>query len=504
MLKLDGLRLFVDRRLSAVTDDIFLRLASTVTEYEREVYRLKQEIHRQRRLLEDRPEDRPGDTPGDTPEDTPGDRPEGVLQVSSTEEEQQVRGRSFVKQEEGGASVTEETDTRFIQSPDWLRETPETEQSPSSNQIQSCREEVGPQPAVNKQEVFSVKQEVDEGHMMLEEVSSQQEGVLPVFTIEEEQQVRGRGFTQLIREGGASGPEETYTMSTQSPDWLMESNDDEGSPSSHREENLLPGPSDYLIRPEPGGTCTPPHHNMYTVIQSESSTEDSDDAQSESGLQGTPGTGTRTPADQKLLVCGSCDREFSSTRTLRKHIRRNMSQDQDQMSCSLRRQRAPFQTPAKSFSCRVCGSSFYTQGILVRHAENHCKEPESQCGACGDHLGSTETLRDHLRSHKELGSTCDVCGKKCSSIRRMEIHKRVHTGEKPYRCGFCNRDFSRKESLERHLKVHSGDRPHNCGLCRRTFTRREYLVHHLNTGHTERLGPPAGTERTEPFTWSTT
>lgn len=334
-------------------------------------------------------------------------------------------------------------------------------------------------------------------------------GVLQILTTEEAQQARGRDFSLHIKleEGRASGPEEVNTKFTQSPDWLMESNGDEGSFSSNhmetqREEDLLPAPSDLLIRPEPGWTCKSADHSMDSVIQSESSTEDSDDTQYEPGLQRTRrtlGTGTRPPADQKLLVCGSCGREFSSKRTLRKHIRQNTSQDQDQMSCSLRRQRAPFQSPAKSFSCRVCSSSFYTQGILVRHAENHCKEPESQCGACGDHLESTETLRDHLRSHKELGSTCDVCGKKCSSIRRMEIHKRVHTGEKPYRCGFCSRDFSRKESLERHLKVHSGDRPHRCGLCRRTFTRREYLVHHLKTGHTERPGPPARTEGTEPF-----
>ncbi|XP_071355574.1 zinc finger protein 391-like isoform X2 [Trachinotus anak] len=486
-MKLDSLRRFVDQRLSAVTDDIFRRLARTIAEYEHEVFRLKQELDRQRRqpetarppgdrpgdrpedTPEDTPEDRPGDRPGDRPEDTPEDTPEDRPEDRPSEE-QQMRGRSFslyIKQEEGGASVPEDSDIKFTQSPDGVRERPETDLSPPSNQIQSYREEAGPQTAKTKQEEFSIKQEVGEGHMMLEaavtaEISSLQKGVLLVSTTEDEQQVRGRSLSLHFKqeEGGASGPEDSFTPS---PDWLIGSNDDEGSSSScHVQpliEECLPAPSDLLMRPEPGRMCRRSDHHRNSAVQSESSTDDNDDVQSQPGLQRT-----RPCADQKLLICSSCGRGFSSRRTLRKHIRRNTAPNQDQMSCSLGRQRAPFQSPAKSFNCRVCGSSFYTQGILVRHAENHCKEPESRCGACGDHLDSTETLRDHLRSHKELGSTCDVCGKKCSSIRRMEIRKRVHTGEKPYRCSFCSRDFSRKESLKRHLRVHSGDRSHRCGL----------------------------------------
>ncbi len=280
----------------------------------------------------------------------------------------------------------------------------------------------------------------------------------------------------------------------------MERYEDEQSPSSnhvksHREEDLLLTQSYPLIGPEPGWICIRTEHNRDSTDQSKFLTDDSDDTQMEPGLCKTQGTGTRLPVDQKLLVCSGCGREFSSRSSLRKHIRTNTGrQDQDRMSCSLRRQRAPFQISAKSFSCRICRRSFSTQGILVRHAQNHCKEPENRCGACGDLLESTEVLRKHLRSHKELGSTCDVCGKKCNSMKRMEIHKRVHTGEKPYCCGLCSRDFSRKESLERHLKVHTKERPHHCGLCRRTFTRREYLVHHLKTDHTERPGPPVGNE----------
>lgn len=79
-----------------------------------------------------------------------------------------------IKHEEGGAAAEPE----FTPSPDWLREIPEEDLTTSSNQIQPCTEEVGPD---NKPEVLSVKQEVVEGHMMLEaavqtEISGQQEG----------------------------------------------------------------------------------------------------------------------------------------------------------------------------------------------------------------------------------------------------------------------------------------------------------------------------------------
>lgn len=342
--------------------------------------------------------------------------------------------------------------------------------------------------------------------------SSSPPGVGQIFTTKEEQQVRGRGLSLenlhiIHEEGGTSGPAENDSNLTSDSDWQMTSKNNEGGCSlyemqSHEEQDLLPAPS------ESEGTCRPTNPYNGDFFQSESSTDDSEDmegaedqwtaARPKPDLLGSLGSlrslGTGPPIDRKLLVCHSCGRGFSSKRTLTKHIRRNMTQNQDQMSCSRHRQRAPFESVAKSYFCRICGGSFYTQGILVRHAENHCKEPESRCGACGDHLDSTETLKDHLRSHKEQGCTCDVCGKKCGSIKRMEIHKRVHTGEKPYRCGFCSRDFSRKESLDRHLKVHSGDRPHRCHLCRRTFTRRDYLVQHLKTLHYERLGPSGEAE----------
>ncbi|XP_061598254.1 zinc finger protein 316-like [Cololabis saira] len=453
MLKLHMLRVFVDQRLSAVTDDIFHRFSEIITEYESDVLQLKLELSR----LQPGAVDRPGDGPEDRPEDRPEDQPAGVLQ-SFTPEEPQVRRqscRAHVKLEEGGSSALEDSDIRTA----------------------ACSEA---KPHTDSQRAgLGVKQEADEDHLMVE-ISSQLEGVLEDFAAEDEQQVKALSLNLHIqpelRAPERQGPDSHLTVSSAVQ---IKTLDEEGIPPSHenhdcRNEEPLPTPSDPL-RLDPGGSYGS-DHDWNSAGRLELSSEHGDGVLFEPGDQSAPGT-------QNPLICNSCGREFSSKACLKKHIRNNTSKDLGEMSCSLRRPRAPFQRPSHCYSCRVCRSSFYSGGILLRHAETHCRELNSLCGVCGELLDSTQALMEHLRSHKELGSTCDVCGKKWSSIRRMEIHKRIHTGEKPYCCGFCSLAFSRKESLERHLRVHSGERPHGCGLCRRSFTRRGYLIHHMNTAH---------------------
>lgn len=86
-----------------------------------------------------------------------------------------------------------------------------------------------------------------------------------------------------------------------------------------------------------------------------------------------------------------------------------------------------------------------------------------------------------LKKEQKRNDTCEFCGKVFKNCSNLTVHRRSHTGEKPYKCELCSYACAQSSKLTRHMKTHGrlGKDVYRCRFCEMPFSVPSTLEKHM-------------------------
>ncbi|GAB1604159.1 zinc finger protein 45-like [Argonauta hians] len=133
----------------------------------------------------------------------------------------------------------------------------------------------------------------------------------------------------------------------------------------------------------------------------------------------------------------------------------------------------------KSFQCKVCLKLFAQRYYLQIHNRIHTGEKPFHCDLCPKQFVRKDSLQIHRRSHTgERPFQCDICLKHFAQKHYLLIHEKTHSNEKPFQCDICFKHFAQRHYLQVHQKTHTGQKQYECDICKEQFTHKDYLQIH--------------------------
>nr|XP_023990589.1 uncharacterized protein LOC111958318 [Salvelinus alpinus] len=139
----------------------------------------------------------------------------------------------------------------------------------------------------------------------------------------------------------------------------------------------------------------------------------------------------------------------------------------------------------KLFPSSFCGKAFSFPKQVEIHQRMHTGEKPFGCHLCRASSSHSSCLKRHQKVHTgEKLYSCPHCEKRFSHQHQLKRHLKVHTGERPFACTHCGKRFSERSNVEIHQRVHTGVKPYSCTQCHMRFAQAGNLKRHqrVHTG----------------------
>lgn len=216
--------------------------------------------------------------------------------------------------------------------------------------------------------------------------------------------------------------------------------------------------------------------------------------------------------DKKHIPCDICGRPMRA-RSITKHKFTHMNDEEKAISIS-NGFKLPKQLEGQIFTCAICGKSFGSKSILVRHESSHLgieARKKYECNICSNPYTNASSLKRHkLRAHDSMGNkrklTCKYCGRllPCGYFHK-HAKKHLPKGTHKIACGICGaplRNFrARKHHEARHDPSHTPEMfKFECDFCEKRFMSSQQVELHQKESHEGNQGRVGTLLPTEDFT----
>ena len=128
---------------------------------------------------------------------------------------------------------------------------------------------------------------------------------------------------------------------------------------------------------------------------------------------------------------------------------------------------------SECFVCPSCGVLFANEDNFTEHIQQHYLSPPLLNHSNNEHCSSTVPVQ-------KVAHKCPDCVYTTGRAHNLNVHRRVHTREKPYKCSHCSFSTARKSTLASHQRNHDGggQRTYRCSLCSFKTRHNSQLISH--------------------------